>query len=221
MNEPSPSADGRQIRTVIADDHEVVRRGLRQVLAEERDIVVVGEASNRAEVMGALRAAACEVLVLDLTMPGANGFDLLETVKREQPSVAVLVLGMHPEDQHALRALEAGAAGYMPKGAAAEDLVGAIRKVHAGGRYVTPRMAEALAVRLGSPDEKPPHERLSNRELQVLCMIGRGLRVRDIAAELHLSEKTVSTYRTRLLEKLELKTTAQLIRYALEHHLID
>ena len=210
-----------RIRVLIADDHPIVRQGLRQILADTHDIALVGEATNAVEVRNALRAAPCDVAVLDLVMPGTRGLELLEDVHAEHPALPVLVLSMHPEDQYALRVFRAGAAGYLTKESAPEDLVQAIRKVHGGGRWVTPRLAETLAASLGRPADRPPHEALSNREHQVLCLLAHAKSVKEIGAELHLSEKTISTYRARVLEKLDLRTTADLIRYALQNHLVD
>jgi len=209
------------IRVLVADDYPVVRHGLKQIFAETPDIVAIGEASSAREVLAQVRAGTCDVLVLDLSMPGSQGVDLLERVKRERPRLPVLVLTMYPEDQYAVRVLEAGAAGYLTKESAADELVQAVRKVHGGGRYVTAAVAELLAARLDPLAGRPPHERLSNREYQVLCLLGRALRVKEIAQELHLSEKTVSTYRSRLLEKLQARSTAELIRYAVVNRLVE
>jgi DNA-binding NarL/FixJ family response regulator len=209
------------IRVLVADDHPVVRHGLEQILGEIPDIAITGGAGNAHEVLAQVRADACDVLLLDLAMPGAHGVELLETVKRERPELPVLVLSMYPEDQYALRVLQAGAAGYMTKESAADELVRAVRKIHAGGRYVTTGVGELLASRLGTGADRPQHERLSNREHQVLCLLGRALSVKQIARELHLSEKTVSTYRCRLLEKMQVRSTAELIRYAVQHRLVD
>jgi two-component system invasion response regulator UvrY len=209
-----------RIAVLIADDHPVVRRGLRQTLADTADIDVAAEAGTAQEVLELVRRGRFDVAVLDLTMPGSHGLDLLETVHREVSALPVLILSHHPEDQYAVRALRAGAAGYLTKESAPDQLVEAIRKVHGGGRYVTTRVAEelALAVGLGTP---AGHEALSQREFQVLTMLGRALSVKEIAAELHLSEKTVSTYRARILEKLRLHSTADLVRYAVQHRLSD
>ncbi|HYR95350.1 MAG TPA: response regulator transcription factor [Candidatus Binatus sp.] len=209
------------IRVLVADDHPVVRRGLKHILAETPDIIAVGEASDGHQVLDQVRAGTCDVLLLDLTMPGGHGVEILEAVKRERPSLPVLVLSIHPEDQYAVRVFRAGAAGYMTKDSAADELVRAVRKVHAGGRYVTPRVAEELAAQVDCGTERQPHALLSNREYQVLCMLGRALSVTQIARELHLSEKTVSTYRSRLLEKMQARNTAELIRYAVQNRLVD
>jgi len=214
-------AGPERIRVLIADDHPIVRQGLRQLIADTTDMAVVAEATNAREVLAHLAAEPVDVALLDLVMPGANGLDLLETLHREHPALAVLVLSMHPEDQYALRALRAGAAGYLTKESAPDDLVQAIRKVHAGGRWITPRVAEQLAAYLGAPAGKLPHETLSNREHQVLCLLAKAMSVKEIGQALHLSEKTISTYRARVLDKLGLKTTADLIRYAIRNGLAD
>jgi DNA-binding NarL/FixJ family response regulator len=197
----------------------VVRYGLKHVLGQARDLLVVGEAIDAGDVLRQVREDGCDVLLRDLAMPGTQGVDLLETVKRERPYLPVLVLSIYPEDQYAVRALRAGAAGYMNKESAPEELVRAVRKVHAGGRYVTAAVAETLAAHLDRAGDRPPHERLSNREYQVLRLLGRALTLTEIARELHLSAKTVSTYRARLLEKLPARSTAELIRYAVQHRL--
>jgi two-component system invasion response regulator UvrY len=216
-----PRRSGPVIRVLVADDHPVVRRGLQHILAETPDIVAVGEASTGNQVLDQVRAGTCDVLLLDLTMPGGHGVEILEAVKRERPALPVLVLSIHPEDQYAVRVFRAGAAGYMTKDSAADELVRAVRKVHAGGRYVTPRVAEELAAQVDRATERQPHALLSNREYQVLCMLGKALSVTQIARELHLSEKTVSTYRSRLLEKIQARSTAELIRYAVQNRLVD
>ena len=202
---------------VIADEQEAVRRGLRRTLTAG-GFDVTAEAANGAEVLRAVRGAPCRVLLLHLRMP--DGLDVLEIVTRAHPDVAVLVMSV-PEDRQVRQALDLGAAGCIRRDALAEDLIPAIRQVCAGGRYVPARLTEALALPAAPLESRPALDRLSNRERQVLCMIARGLRVRDIAAELQLSDKTVSTYRTRVLEKLALTTTAQLIRYALREKLVD
>ena len=209
------------IRLLVADDHPVVRHGLKQILSATSDVVIVGEATNASEVLDHVRRNVCDVLLLDLAMPGSHGLGILEAVKRERPHLPVLVLTMHPADQYAVRVLRAGAAGYMTKESAAEEVVQAVRKVYAGGKYLTTPVAEALAAHLDPDDERPPHELLSNREYQVFCLVVKALSVKDIARQLHLSEKTVSTYRCRVLEKMQARSTAQLIRYAFQHGLVD
>lgn len=206
---------------LIADDHPIVRQGLRQIIADTVDMEVAGEARDARDVLACLAGREVDVAVLDLVMPGTAGLDLLETVHRAHPRLAILVLSMHPEDQYAVRALRAGAAGYLTKESAPDDLVQAIRKVHAGGRWITPRVAEQLATYLGTAGGRLPHETLSNREHQVLCLLARAMSVKEIGRTLHVSEKTVSTYRARVREKLGLRTTADLIRYAIRNGLAD
>jgi two-component system, NarL family, invasion response regulator UvrY len=207
------------IRILLADDHAVVRRGVQQILGGEPDLAVVGEAHDAAEMLALVRKQACDVVVADISMPGRSGLEALKELKQEFPKLPVLILSMHPEDQYAVRALKLGAAGYLTKESVPEELVKAIRKVVAGGRYVSPALAEKLALDLATDPGKPRHETLSERELQVLCRLARGQTVTEIADELALSIKTVSTYRTRLLEKLALRNTAELIHYALTNRL--
>ncbi len=209
------------IKILIADDHAVVRRGLRQVLADEGDMTVVGEAENSQELLALARRSACDVIVLDITMPGRNGLDVLKDLRQEFPKTAVLVLSMHPEEQYAVQALRAGARGYLTKETAPEALVAAIRKVLHGGRYVSATLAERLALDLSAHHGKAPHDMLSTREFQILCMIGSGKSVKEIADELALSVKTVGTYRSRILEKMEMKSNAELIRYAIHNRLVS
>ncbi len=207
------------IRILIADDHIVVRRGLRQILGDEPDMSVAGEALNAQEVLALVRKRDWDVVVLDISMPGKSGLDILDELKRERPRLPVLILSMHPEDRYAVRALRVGAAGYLTKESAPEEMVKAIRKVVTGGRYISPSLAERLAFVLSTNSEQPPHETLSNREYQVLCMIGSGKSVGAIAVDLSLSVKTISTYRARILEKMTLKNNAELIHYALQNRL--
>ena len=207
------------MRILIADDHAVFRRGLKDILADEFPTATFGEAGNTAETIAQLRKQDWDVLVLDISMPGRSGLDALTESRHIQPNLPVLVLSMHPEDQYAVRALKAGAAGYLTKERAPEELVGAIRKALAGGRYVSSSLAERLALRLGTGDERPPHETLSDREYQVMCMIASGRTATQIAAELSLSVKTVSTYRARVMQKMGMRTNAELTRYAIENNL--
>ena len=209
------------IRIIIADDHPVVREGVKQMLAGESDMELVGEAQNAAELLELFGKRSCDVLVLDISMPGRNGLDVLKELKSEQPHLAVLVLTMHAEDQYAMRAFRAGAAGYVTKDRAPAELIKAIRHIAAGGKFVTPALAERLAALLGRDEGTLPHEHLSDREFEVLRKIGSGRTLSQIADELFLSPNTISTYRARLLEKLNLRTTADLIRYAITHRLID
>jgi two-component system, NarL family, invasion response regulator UvrY len=209
------------IRVLVADDHAVVRRGLRQMLAETRDVAVAAEAATAAEALELVRTQAFDAVVLDLSLPGRGGLDLLREIKGLKPELAVLVLTMHPEQQYAVRALKAGAAGYLTKETAPDLLVDALRRVAGGGRYVSPGLAEALAEHVEKGGEGAPHEALSDREFAVFRMLAAGRTVGQIAEELHLSVKTVSTYRTRLLEKMGLTSNAELMQYAFRHKLAE
>jgi DNA-binding NarL/FixJ family response regulator len=208
-------------RILLVDDHTVVRRGVRDILTESLGKVSFGEAGKPSEAIEKLQSADWDVIVLDISLPGRGGLDALQDMKRLRPSVPVLVLSMHAEDHYALRALRAGASGYVNKESAAEDLSGAVRKVLAGGTHVSARLAETLAKSLRHDGSRPPHERLSDRELEVLRGLAAGKTVKEIGIELALSEKTVSTYRTRLLEKMQMRTNAELIQYALREGLIE
>ena len=208
------------IRVLVADDHAIVRRGLKLILTEEFERVVVGEAQNGKELIEQIEKDDWEVVVLDITMPGRSGLDLLKEIKRLRPQLPVLILSMHSEDQFAVRAFKAGAAGYMTKEKAPEELVKAIKKVLAGGKYVSATLAETLVSGLEVDTDKPAYESLSDREYQVLRMIASGKTVKEIADELSLSMKTISTYRTRILEKLRMRTNAELTYYALANKLV-
>jgi DNA-binding NarL/FixJ family response regulator len=208
------------IRIFIVDDHSLFRAGVRQILAKQSDLRVVGEAGNGVEAMAGIRERDCDVVLLDLTMPGPGGFEILGDIKRERPHAGVLVLSMHPENQYATRLLKAGAAGYLTKESAAEELIAAIRKVATGGIYVSAHLAEKLASTLQSPEELPPHYELSEREFQVLTQLVRGKKLKEIAYSLCLSEKTITTYRSRILLKLNLRNNAELIHYAIQNKLI-
>jgi two-component system invasion response regulator UvrY len=208
------------IRILVADDHAIVRRGLRQIVADESDMEVVGEAQTTQEILDLARQEEWDVIVLNISMPGRGGFEALKALKQTHSKRPVLVLSMYPEDQFAVRAFRAGAAGYMTKESAPEELVQAIRKVVRGGKYVSPSLAEKLAAELGEDAERPPHEALSEREYHVLCLLASGKTATQIAAEMSLSVKTISTYRARLLEKMRMKTNAEVTRYAIEHRLV-
>ena len=211
----------RVIRVLIADDHGILRRGLREILMRELEGVVCGEAENAQQVLAQVQNQNWDLAIVDITMPGRSGLDVLRDLQRVQPGLPVLVLSMHPEDQYGKRVLKAGASGYMNKESAPEELIKAIRKVLAGGRYVSPTLAEKLAVEWGTNAGRPLHDNLSDREFEVLRMIALGKTVSQIAAELHLSTTTVSTYRARILEKMNMTTTAELMRYALRNDLVD
>ncbi|HSB31472.1 MAG TPA: response regulator transcription factor [Candidatus Sulfobium mesophilum] len=209
------------IKILIADDHRIVREGLKQILAETEDMVVADEASNVQEVLKKVAGNDYDVLLLDISMPGRSGLDILKQLKSERPKLSVLVLSMYSEEQYALRALRAGASGYMTKESAPDELIEAIRKVSTGRKYISPAVAEKLAVSLESNDERPPQETLSDREFQVMCMIASGKTVKAIADELALSIKTVSTYRARILEKMRMKNNAELTHYAIQNKLVE
>ncbi len=208
------------INVVIVDDHSIVRRGFRQIIEETQDIRVVAEVADGPALLAWLRQGRCDIVVLDLSMPGQNGLELLEELRSLYPDLAILILSMHPEDQYAVRVLKSGAAGYMNKEYAAEFLGPALRKIGSGGRYVSDTLAEMLAFNLGGDGTQAPHESLSNREFQVLVMLAQGKTASAIADDLSISVKTVSTYRARILEKLNLGSNAELVRYALEKSLI-
>ncbi|MET0208768.1 MAG: response regulator transcription factor, partial [Burkholderiaceae bacterium] len=208
------------IRVFIADDHAIVREGLKQILAEQRDIVVAGEAETGLDAIKLFRKSRCNVLLLDISLPDRNGIDVLKQVKSEKPELAVLMLSMHREDQYAIRSLRAGASGYLNKQSAPRELVNAIRQVAAGQRYVSAQLAQALAAQVGEDHEQPVHDTLSDREYQTLTMIASGKTVSEIAQELSLSVKTVSEYRSRLLAKMKLKTSAELTHYAIRNQLV-
>ncbi len=207
------------IRVFIADDHAIVRKGFCQIVEETEGMQVVGEATNGDDVLAQVSKAEWDVLVLDLSMPGRSGLDVIQAVRDLNPKLPILVLSMHPEDQYAVRLLKNGIAGYINKETALDNLVNAIRKVVTGGKYVSEALAEKMAFDLTGPSDKGSHESLSDREYRVLCMIGEGKSVSQIAEELFISVKTISTYRTRILEKMSLNTTADLIRYAVENNL--
>ncbi|MBI1873218.1 MAG: response regulator transcription factor [Acidobacteria bacterium] len=209
------------MRILIADDHPVVRRGLRQLLEENQDMAVAGEAATGDDVLALLRRDDFDIVILDLTMPGRNGLDVLKDIRQERPSLPVLILSMHPEEHFAIRVLRAGAAGYLTKSAAPEELVGAIRKVKNGGKYVSPKLAEQLAVVLEREAEGLPHERLTDREYQIMQLLASGKRVSEVADALALSVKTVSTHRARILEKMGLRNNAELTHYAIRNQLVD
>ena len=208
------------IRLVIADDHPVVREGLRRIVAEQPGLAVVGEATTGDEVLTEVRRLAVDVLLLDISMPGLRFLELLRRLREEHPRIRVLVLSTHPEEQYAVRALRAGAAGYLTKDHSPEQLVQAIGKVVRGGKFVSASLAEKLARDLDLGRDQLPHELLSYREYEVLCLLGSGRSVKEVAAMLSLSPKTASTYRARLLEKMRLSTNADLVRYAAQHGLI-
>jgi len=209
------------IRVLICDDHAIVRQGLKQIIAETSDIRGVAEAGGYPEVMKPLREGGIDLLLLDISLPGKNGIEILKLVKKEFPKLPVLILSMYPEDQYAVRAIRAGAGGYLTKQSAADQLVTAIRRVVTGRKYITPELAEALANTLGRDVSAAPHASLSDREYQTMCLIASGKALSQIADELSLSAKTVSVYRARLLEKMGLANNAEITHYALKHGLVE
>lgn len=209
------------INILIADDHSIVRAGLKQIISEISDMTIVDEASNGSEVLDKIRTNDYSVVVLDIAMPGKSGLEALKEIKSERPGLPVLMLSMYPEDQYAIRVLRSGAAGYLTKESAPAELVTAIRTVASGKKYISPSVAERLVCNLDFDGKKELHELLSDREFQVLCMIASGKSASDIAEELTLSVKTISTYRSRILEKMKLKNNAELTTYAIQNHLIN
>ena len=209
------------IRILIVDDHPIVRAGLRRIAEEDPAIVVTGEASNGQDALDALRQTVADVVLLDVTMPGAPFTETLRRLREEHPTVRVLVLSAHPEDQWAVRALRGGASGYLTKDHSPNQLLDAIRRVHRGGRYVSASLAERLATQLGQDFVDAPHEQLSDREFDVLRSLGAGHTVKEVAERLGLSPKTVSTYRTRLMEKMRFATNADLVQYVAANGLIE
>lgn len=209
------------MKVLIADDHPIFRAGLKETLAKDPEVESVEEAEDGHRALELARKKLWDVVVLDIKMPGRDGLEVLQELRRECPKLPVLFLSAHPEDQLALRLLKAGAAGYLTKDKAPEVLLTAIRKVLQGGKYISESLAEKVVLDLESEKAKSPHESLSDREYQVMCMIASGKAIKAIARELFLSVRTVSTYRSRVLEKMKMKTNAELIRYALDHKLIE
>ncbi|MCB1959776.1 MAG: response regulator transcription factor [Rhodocyclaceae bacterium] len=211
----------KRLRVLIADDHAIVRQGLRQILSDTEDMEVAGEASNGVEALQLSREGEWDVVLMDVSMPDRNGIDALKLLKKEQPRLPVLILSMYPEEQYAIRALKAGAAGYLTKQSAPDQLVTAIRQVASGKKYVSATLAMELAEAIGDDTDRPLHEKLSDREYQTLCMIASGKTLTQIADELGLSVKTVSVYRARLLEKMHLRNNAELTHYGLKFKLVE
>ena len=208
------------MKILIADDHPIVRHGLKQYLASDPELSVVGEATNGSEFLELARRTAWDVALIDFTMPGRSGLDLVTDIKREFPERPLLVLSIHSEQLHATSALKAGASGYITKESAPQELATAIRKVSQGGRYVSPQLGELLATELASGGQRSPHETLSDREYRVMWMLASGKQINAIAKEMVLSPSTVSTYRTRILKKLHVRNNAELVHYAVRHQLV-
>lgn len=209
------------IRIFIADDHPIVRQGLRRIVEEDAGLVISGEAGDATALLKALETAATDLVLLDVSMPGGPFLETLRALRERHPTIRVLVLSVHPEDQWAVRALKAGASGYLTKDHSPDQLLEAIRRVYRGGKYVSPTLAERLASQLDNGGQRAPHELLSDREFEVMRRLGSGLTVSQIATELGLSAKTVSTYRTRILEKMAVATNADLVQYAARYGLIE
>ena len=209
------------MQVLIVDDHAILRRGLRALLSDAFREAAFGEAANAEQALQLLRKKEWDVALLDITLPGKSGLDLLKELKAARPKLPVLVLSVHPEDQFAVRVLKAGAEGYMTKESAPEELVKAIRKILDGGRYVSPELAEKLAVSVNKDFTRAPHETLSDREYEVMCRIASGRTITEIARELSLSVKTISTYRARILEKMDMKNNAELTHYAIQRSLVE
>ncbi|MEI7491516.1 MAG: response regulator transcription factor [Bacteroidota bacterium] len=208
------------INILIVDDHAIVREGLKTILKLETGIAVVGMAKNAAEALKLVSSNKPDVIILDISLPGRNGLEIIKDVKKIQPHVKIIMLSIYPEDRFAIRAFKAGASGYLTKEMAPEMIVEAIRKVSTGGKYITPAIAEKLADELNELNDKSPHERLSDREFDVMCMVGSGKSLIEIAEKLGISDRTVSTYRTRILKKMNLKNNSEIIHYVIDNGLI-
>ena len=209
------------IKVMIADDHILIREGLKKILDREMDLEVVAEAQNAEEIFDHLKDNLCDVVILDISLPDKNGLDVLKDIRAMYPKVNVLIQSMHPEDRFAIRALKAGALGYITKESAPSELVKAIRKVINGRKYVSEQLAEQLAFSVGSNTNKPNHEKLSDREFQVFCMIGEGKTVQDISKTLSLSVSTINTYRVRIMEKMNMSSNLEIIHYSVQNKLVD
>ena len=209
------------IRVLIADDHAIVRQGLKKILDESPDIKIVAEHANGADALRWIRANDCDVALLDIAMPGRSGIEVLKQLHEEKPKLPILILSIYPEDQYAVRLIKAGADGYLTKESAPEVVMEAVRRVAAGKKYISPAVAEMLANEFGTQEGKLPHETLSDREYQIFLLLASARTVSEIANALSLSVKTVSTYRTRILEKMQLRNNAELMRYAVEKHLME
>lgn len=211
----------KKIRILIADDHPIVREGYKKILMSQPDMDVTGEAGNGQEVLDLIQKKDFDLILLDISMPGRSGLEILKELKGRKPHLPVMILSIYPEEQYAIRALKAGASGYLTKASAPEELISAIRKVSRGGKYISSSLAEKLAYELDGDAEKAPHETLSDWEYQILLMIASGKTVSDIAEEMCLSVKTVSTYRSRILDKMKLKNNAELTTYAIRNKLVE
>ena len=209
------------IKILIADDHKIFREGLREIINKTSDIRVIDEAKSGIEVLSQVEENSYDVILLDISMPGRSGLDILKQLRKEKPHIQVLILSMYSEEEFAIRAMRTGAAGYLVKDTASKDLIEAIRKVSMGLKYVTPSLAEKLAIDIDMGNETPIHAKLSNREYEVMCMISSGKKNKEIAEEILVSPKTVSSYKKRILDKMGMKTNAQLTEYAIRNGLIN
>lgn len=209
------------MKVIIVDDHELIREGLKKVLVKHSDLEVVGEAAHSQGLLDLLDRHEVDVVILDISMPGKSGLELLRDIKNLYPKVRTLVLSMYPEDRFAIRALKAGASGYLSKQSAAKELVNALRKIMSGGKYISPALAEQLVLEIETPSDKPLHEKLSNREFEIMLKISLGKSVSEIADELILSVNTITSYRARVMQKMNMKSNAEIIRYALKNQLVD
>jgi DNA-binding NarL/FixJ family response regulator len=213
----SPSS---KVRILLADDHEMFREGLKQLLSETSDLVVIDEASDAQEVIDKVQRKNVDIIVLDISMPGRDGIDVMKQLRQMKPHLHILVLSMHPEDQYAFRAIKAGASGYLTKNKASHELIEAIRRIASGRKYISPDVAEQLAIDIEKDSDRPLHQKLSDREYQVMCLIASGKTVKQITMELSLSVSSISTMRTRILKKFGMKTNAEITHYAIKHDLV-
>ncbi|MCL6495288.1 MAG: response regulator transcription factor [Ignavibacterium sp.] len=213
--------NNNKIKILIADDHAIVREGLKQVVAEEKDMIVAGEAENAETIMNLLEKEKWSIVILDINMPGRNGLEILKDIKQLYPDLPVLILSMFSEEQYGIRAIKAGASGYLKKVSAPDELVKAIRKIVNGGKYITETLADKLADTLGQIKNELPHEKLSDREFEIMCSIAQGKSAEEIADELAISINTFYTYRNRILEKLSMKSNVEITQYVIRNKLID
>ncbi|MEW6054642.1 MAG: response regulator transcription factor [Nitrospirota bacterium] len=209
------------IRILIADDHAIVRRGLKEIISETPDMLVAAEAESGYAAIQKVEENNYDVILLDISMPGKNGLDILKQIKRKNPKLPILMLSVHPEEQYAVRSFRAGASGYLTKGSAPDELIAAIRKISKGGKFVNASLAERLVYELEPYNDKPRHQMLSDREYQVMCMFASGKTLKEIAEELALSIQTISTYKTRILDKMGMHSIAEVIRYAVQYGLVE
>ena len=209
------------IKVLIADDHPIVREGLKRIFAKEPHMDVAAEATNGREVLDKIESVACDVILLDINMPGPSWLEVLKELKTRQPRLPIIILSMHKEEEYIVRALKSGASGYLTKESVMDELVQAVRKVTQGGKYVSPLVAEKLVDYLDVDKEEPLHRSLSDREYEVMCLLTQGKKTREIAGDLFLSPNTVSTYRARILDKMRMNNVAELVQYAVKHNLVD